>query len=1384
MKKGIMLTAGILLLALITLGSCKKEHEHAYTGSWVKDADYHWHECDGEECSEIADKAAHSGGTATETEKAICSVCGQSYGELLVKPDNPIPEHQHSLSLIDKVEANIFKNGTIEHYQCSSCGKLYKDSEGKEEITDISCSLWAPLADIGEPESSITDDVSVSFSGTNASAYISNIFVDNEGNEIVGPLNEKTSNNEFTLDVDFVANGTFDMVLFAGENTKSVYTDDSIQDGIADKLGFYIRFDKDDESNNIKLLAALGNGDLDANRPARAGISGMGYVPELSFDGETTNNLKVEIERYSVDKTIVHIYVNNELLVVNLVDVTQVDILGFNLRTAWDRHNFTDGIGKSNNKVADAYSHIALSRGLSEEVGYADGLAIVPSSEATVTLTKVALTKTAEKFTGYNAEVAAEEFLKSAADCDSKAVYYKSCECCGRAGTETFEYGEVLGHVFGEWETKTPATCTEKEIEHRVCLVSACEYEEVRDGDAALNHHLVDNHSATQHWKECDRENCNYEEGRENHYGGTATEDDRPVCSGCGNAYGSALEHTCLFDQRVTDSLYLASSGDCQHNAVYYLSCECGEKGTETFDSDILGDHIVEKVNAVSPSIFKNGTIEHYGCTICGAAFSDEAAQNPISNITSSIWKKLSDVVESTMVSTNDTSVSFEGTNSAAYIENIFVDESGDEIVGALNANTANNEYTLDIDFVANGTFDIILFAHEDTPVVYKSDAIVNNVAPKFGFYIRLDSEDAEANVKLQAALGNGTSSRKAMTGYTAKGKANVLVLDGQTLNNIKVQIERYSDTKAIVHIYVNDQLVEFVMIQKKQVDFTGFNFRTAWDRHNIVDDGGLGDSYYDVSKTYAHIALSRGLSAEAGFEKGLAIAPSANAKITLSKVEFTKTKHKCTFNLEVAEEAHLKSAADCDSKAVYYKSCECGEHYKETFEYGEPAGHTYGEWETKSPATCLEKEVEHHLCKDCGNEETRDGDAALGHDMKVAHEGDYHWYECAREGCIEKTVKEGHIGGTATDTDLAKCEICGQEYGSLVTHEHVYNQQIIDEKYLVEGSDCQHTASYYKSCECGEKGTETFESDTLGAHNMTKVEEREASAFHNGNIEHYYCEVCEKYFADEKGMEEVSDVSNESAWKSLADVESHTGPVVNGTSATFEGIGSSSYIANILVDSNGNEIAGIYNAEVANKEHTLTMDIVANGTFVVILFANENSENTYADDDIVDKVAKKLGFYITFDSSKSDIAIKSPLGNGTSSEGATTGNKARGGTNLFKFDGTTVNTVSITLERVDETNLVLTVSINGELVSFTKTNTANHNVCGFALLKSWDGTTMGDESTSKTKAYAPLGIRSGMSATEGLGNGIAVAPVDAKGVETSTKVVLSNISVTNTEAA
>lgn len=72
------------------------------------------------------------------------------------------------------------------------------------------------------------------------------------------------------------------------------------------------------------------------------------------------------------------------------------------------------------------------------------------------------------------------------------------------------------------------------------------------------------------------------------------------------------------------------------------------------------------------------------------------------------------------------------------------------------------------------------------------------------------------------------------------------------------------------------------------------------------------------------------------------------------------------TFNLEIAEARYLKSAATCTQKAVYYKSCACGERGTATFEYGGYASHTL----TAHPAaaaTCTQNgNTEYWSCSVC----------------------------------------------------------------------------------------------------------------------------------------------------------------------------------------------------------------------------------------------------------------------------------------------------------------------------------------------------------------------------------------------------------------------------------
>ncbi|MGN1041876.1 MAG: InlB B-repeat-containing protein, partial [Christensenellales bacterium] len=58
----------------------------------------------------------------------------------------------------------------------------------------------------------------------------------------------------------------------------------------------------------------------------------------------------------------------------------------------------------------------------------------------------------------YDKEVVDERYLKNAATCTDSAVYYKTCSC-GSVGTETFVYGDALGHT-EVIDEETESTCT------------------------------------------------------------------------------------------------------------------------------------------------------------------------------------------------------------------------------------------------------------------------------------------------------------------------------------------------------------------------------------------------------------------------------------------------------------------------------------------------------------------------------------------------------------------------------------------------------------------------------------------------------------------------------------------------------------------------------------------------------------------------------------------------------------------------------------------------------------------------------------------------------------------------------------------------------------
>ncbi len=157
----------------------------------------------------------------------------------------------------------------------------------------------------------------------------------------------------------------------------------------------------------------------------------------------------------------------------------------------------------------------------------------------------------------YTAEVTETKYLKAAATCNTKAIYYKSCPVCGSFGTDTFTAGEFdkTNHK-GETEIRgaVPATC----------------------GDPG--------YTGDTYCLDCDTKIANgtATNATGQHSGGTATCKEKAVCTTCGTAYGDFAK--CEYTEEIAAAKYLKAAATCKDRAVYYKSCKvCGGVGTETF---------------------------------------------------------------------------------------------------------------------------------------------------------------------------------------------------------------------------------------------------------------------------------------------------------------------------------------------------------------------------------------------------------------------------------------------------------------------------------------------------------------------------------------------------------------------------------------------------------------------------------------------------------------------------------------------------------------------------------------------------------------------------------------------------------------------------------
>ena len=98
---------------------------HNFSETWSYDETNHWHACTVEGHTDKNGLEPHAGGTATCTEQAICSTCGQKYGKLA----------KHTLKKTETKAATCTATGNSAYWTCDVCGKFFSDENGETEIT-------------------------------------------------------------------------------------------------------------------------------------------------------------------------------------------------------------------------------------------------------------------------------------------------------------------------------------------------------------------------------------------------------------------------------------------------------------------------------------------------------------------------------------------------------------------------------------------------------------------------------------------------------------------------------------------------------------------------------------------------------------------------------------------------------------------------------------------------------------------------------------------------------------------------------------------------------------------------------------------------------------------------------------------------------------------------------------------------------------------------------------------------------------------------------------------------------------------------------------------------------------------------------------------------
>lgn len=198
----------------------------------------------------------------------------------------------------------------------------------------------------------------------------------------------------------------------------------------------------------------------------------------------------------------------------------------------------------------------------------------------------------------FTAEKAEAQYLKSAATCTEKVIYYKSCAVCGlssegTADEATFFSGNALDHNWGAWTSNEDGTHT------RTCTVDGCSAGTQTENciDANKDHKCdICDYIISECADDNKDHKCDYcGKKLTEHTGGKATCKDKAKCEVCGAEYGEldAKNHTNLKHFQAT-----AATKTTEGNIEYWYCEGCGK-----YYSDKDGTKEIKKADTVTAKL-------------------------------------------------------------------------------------------------------------------------------------------------------------------------------------------------------------------------------------------------------------------------------------------------------------------------------------------------------------------------------------------------------------------------------------------------------------------------------------------------------------------------------------------------------------------------------------------------------------------------------------------------------------------------------------------------------------------------------------------------------------------------------------------------------------